>query len=179
MLSTRPLSQSLIDSSNLININAFQIHRKFSTTEFNTLLRQASYEIIRSPGDGHCLIHSIQTCLRHQKIALPREIVEIVQSEVLQNLPAYSRFAPSDNIISEMSRYILNKDYNSLFGDMLSDILANALKCAICILNKQETNYNIIWINEDKSSETTLFVHRSNHHYKNAKNKVSLHHQKI
>lgn len=97
-----------------------------------------SLRINKSPGDGHCLIHSIKYSINNDTGLCTynnTDLLAAMQEEVYNNLQEYSAYLPTQNIVNQMNRYLNEKFYNSDFVDILPLIFANCLKTNIIILN--------------------------------------------
>ena len=103
-------------------------------------------EKYKSPSDGHCLLHSVLTSLKSQHIDLNlNKLVQVIKTEVDTNLhsylPIFQNVLP-DELYRDMGDYLKFKHYDSLFGDLVSLILANGLDIDILILmSPLDTHY--------------------------------------
>ena len=89
--------------------------------------------LLKQPGDGHCLIHSVREGLRHSKVnAVPSAdgLLQMVTNEVLNNLSFYSNWTnEGSDIREELKRYVEDRAY----GTDSSDIVVNALANSLCV----------------------------------------------
>ena len=138
----------------------------------NDLLCQRNMRIIRSPGDGHCLIHSIVASWNSQFPELcPVDNEGLMSSmfvDAVNNCDGYMMFLqpPTKQHFSRGLRtYLLKKEYNQQFGDIAPLIVANALGVNIKILDELSsgrTNDNLCVLSRtgDKVSEPLLCTAR-------------------
>ena len=104
--------------------------------------------VIKSPGDGHCLIHSVLCCMQASGVkAAPSkiELLSILKFEVLNNIEYYGaflHFAEAD-FIDELDAYVNTNRYSSGTTDIVLSALANALRCRILLLKKNGSDYHI------------------------------------
>ena len=91
-----------------------------------------------------------------------------MRNEVIENQKLYN--PPIENVLDRMNEYLDDKKWNTLFGDVVPQVLANATNSMLRIIDVDENNYaKIILIKpkttENKTPETELFLHRKNNHY--------------
>ena len=98
------------------------------------------YAVIRSLGDGHCLIYSFESSWTHQLNTLSpqyNDILTKIENEVTINWSLYEPFVGSNaNLQSSLQKYIVQKIYDQDFGDVVSYVLANAFAINIIILDE-------------------------------------------
>ena len=89
--------------------------------------------LLKQPGDGHCLIHSVRECLRHSNVRVVPScegLLQMVTNEVSSNLPFYSNWTNEGSDIQEdLKRYVEDRAY----GTDSSDIVVNALANSLCV----------------------------------------------
>ena len=94
--------------------------------------------LLKQPGDGHCLIHSVRECLCHSEVkAVPSfdGLLQMVKSEVLNNLAFYSNWTnKGSDIEEELKRYVEDRAYGTDSSDLVVNALANSLCVTIRIL---------------------------------------------
>ena len=100
----------------------------------------------KSPGDGHCLLHSLVTSWNSQLV--PYHGYNPVNLETLKSMifletinNAYSCLPFVEdlrrvNLISGLKLYLLEKRYNQSFGDLVLQIVPNAMNITLDILNQ-------------------------------------------
>ncbi len=131
--------------------------------------------VLRSHGDGHCLIYSVCSSWTGQLYPTPAIDPEHVQShifiETVNNVDQYVPFIQPANRLSLITRlkgYLINKHYNQSFGDILPAIISNALQVSLNIFHENSGHdYERItvdpWVNRDNQGHVD--IHRSRDHY--------------
>ena len=102
------------------------------------------FKILKSPPDGHCIIHSILRCLLAKYGELSRNTMSLLHTlmnECLSNINSYMPYFDGDSnlFLYLMNEYMIRKVYNTSFGDIVPFIMSNALNEIIVII---ETNSN-------------------------------------
>ena len=97
-----------------------------------------------SPTDGHCLLHSLITSYHSQAPLLHRLSLESIKmsirGEIKENLDDYLAFGFSMASLSQqVNAYIVHRDYNSDFVDLVPLILARIYGIEIVILDTSST----------------------------------------
>ena len=97
------------------------------------------YKVHKSPGDGHCLLYSVLSSIKsqHDISVNIHDIIKLIKNETLCYYRLYDDFIDGehpDKLLRGMNEYIYEKRYNSSFGDLVPDILANAMKIDVLIL---------------------------------------------
>ena len=125
-------------------------------------LYDGNYELHKSPGDGHCLIHSVLFGLNYAGAKIEKLcVLSAIENETLVYLSKYIYFFENfsvDTLISEMDAYLYNRQYESSFGDIVPYILANALSVNIVIVSKAGFDYDVIVIQCDSNYVQDEFV---------------------
>ena len=129
-------------------------------------------QLVPSPGDGHCLLHSLVTSYKHQ---LQTDIdIHHIKSKIFVeatiNASYYCQFLTDNDTInfsSSLRLYIINKIYNNSFADLLPLITANSLLINIIIYNQKEGNaWERFYIQCSNTEPVgTLTLHRKGDHY--------------
>ena len=99
-------------------------------------------EINRSPGDGHCLLHSIICSIAFQNGAIVTlsELIQAIISETTSNDSEYDFINSSSfNLWSGLTAYVDEEIYDTLFGDLVPHIIANAIPVNIIIVTETES----------------------------------------
>ena len=129
-----------------------------------------------SPGDGHCLLHSVVNSHNSQHPAAPKLTKEAsitsLQGEVSSNVIKYVGFRidnSSLNLFSEMKSYVKRKVYDTLFGDAVPLILANVLQMNIIIIKAENTKFECHIVEYESNIaahiENSIFVYKVGEHY--------------
>ena len=95
---------------------------------------------MRSLADGHCLIHSILSCLRAKYGASELSINDLLcklKNECYLNVAKYMPFFDGDYIsfFNLMHKYVDDKSYSMSFCDLVPIMMSNALDEGIVIIN--------------------------------------------
>jgi hypothetical protein len=125
--------------------------------------------LIRSTGDGHCFIYSVQTALQEQ-LGIFRDITcikSVIFTETINRSELYRQFLTTGyNLLHDLNSYILHKNYNTSFGDLLPNIFANAQCVNLRIVDQSTGSLNIVEISPISGpGHATITVHRCNGHY--------------
>ena len=91
-------------------------------------------------GDGHCLLYCIVRALDNKLNKV--ELCDKLLLEAESHINFYSEFAPGEDVMAGVRRYIISKDYNTNVGDLILNAICNALD--ICVVLFVYTNGNII-----------------------------------
>ena len=93
------------------------------------------FSVIKSLGDGHYLIYSVVTGIaymqpsRHRVPETACSVLEALRSEALSNACLYTHvYSSFESYENYMNAYVYHKQYDSLFGDIVPNIISNALK---------------------------------------------------
>ena len=106
------------------------------------------FTVKKSPGDGHCFIHSVATGIESMHPSdrvTGNEILDKLKNEVISYAPWYIPFvdgASMLNLLYGMHAYIDHKQYDIPFGDIVPQVVANALEMNIVIISKNDTNFS-------------------------------------
>ena len=143
---------------------------KGTLMKLDQILGENDWVIDSSPGDGHCLLHSLATCLKPlNRITSTEDIKQLIFIETVTNYDQYVQFLEvgcSYTLFTGLRKYLLDRQYNQLFGDLVPIICANALDVNIKILNiinYQETQ--VLDVIPRKSTQQTVVIQRVNDHY--------------
>ena len=162
--------------------------------DIHTFLLSNNLTLIQSPGDGHCLLHSTISSLHlqlGQNLTLEALKAQIY-TESINNMNEYINFIKDSSrslFSTYLRQYLLYKNYNNSYGDIVPLIIANTLgvklviideSCNSCFklheiaprsipihiifLHRKQDHYNGI----KKNSASSLCIHPSNHQYSSA-----------
>ena len=95
-------------------------------------------KVVKSPGDGHCLFHSV-TNAYNAVIATASACIDV---DVLST-------KIKDETI--MNDYIYNKRYDSSCGDLVPVVLANALAIKLLIVTRNTNMYDVLLIESERA----------------------------
>ena len=131
-----------------------------------------------SPGDGHCLLHSIVHSMESQlqppvKLTV-KGLLDSMHLELIHNKEYYLPFTVDHDmskLLEGFHAYAKDKMYDSSFGDMAPCIIANALQICLIVVIENDADYDVRVINpimnenDHKMNLSCLFVHKRNAHY--------------
>jgi hypothetical protein len=131
------------------------------------------WNITQSKGDGHCLLYSVVSSWNSQLPDLSRVDVEHVKgnifTETVQHPERYRQFLlppTRENLFSSLRKYLVEKQYNHGFGDVVPSVIANAFHVNIRILNEgSRGECDECVISPQLCTDSTVVVHRHSDHY--------------
>lgn len=131
------------------------------------------WSILSSPGDGHCLLHSFVSSWNNQSHQLDRLDIEKVKAQVfieaISHPDRYVQFLQSSNrktFFSGLRSYLIDKQYNLDFGDIVPLIIANAFHVNLEIFNEVNFNrFENVVVSSEIASDFCLKIHRKGDHY--------------
>lgn len=108
-------------------------------------------EVMKQPGDGHCIIHSVRASLSMSRIAAVPSyegLLQMVRFEILNNLAYYKEFvneADQENadIEADVNRYIHEKAYGNDTMDLIIWALANCLCVELRIFERTGQQFTL------------------------------------
>lgn len=144
----------------------------------NMDIMNTNWSIVPSPGDGHCLLYSVNTAWRDQLINRRQvdlnQLKQDIFIETFKHADEYKSFmqpSTSHVLFSQMESYLLKKQYNTCYGDLVPAIIANAENVTLAIYNElNDGNFHQINIEPRQGHSDVLYLHRKREHY----NAVSL-----
>ena len=130
------------------------------------------YHIIKCPADGHCFVHAIVKAFNSVNTG-DNHIDEImllylVQSHTEINAHLYvSCFKLKHALLLQMKKYILDKVYLSLFGDMVVFITAAALNVTVIVIEMKNSKLTKTEIKgyESNCNLKRVYVFKTGEHY--------------
>ena len=136
------------------------------------------FKTVKSPGDGHCLLHSLVTSLRGQKSVHSdltfanydiNTLLTKLKEEVLANKQEYLPYIEGQsnlNLFTAMLEYVYRKCYDSAFGDLVPSIMSNALEKNIIIVECETNTLTVTTVGKQKHCTNDFVVLLKNgHHY--------------
>ena len=108
-----------------------------------------SYQLRTSPGDGHCFIYSMVTGIKslHPSCNISsNDILGRLWEETTNNSDMYIPFIKirsKESLCNGLKAYVLHKVYNTSFGDLVPQIVVNALEINLIIIHKLEDTYDL------------------------------------
>ena len=154
-----------------------QLNPSQSTFVLNSLpvidhLQPSDLQLIQTPSDGHCLFHAIHLSLHHKhKLHLPVQfIINATRHELLARSADYIQFG-FPNVLDyqrQIDRYLTDKIYNDVIGDLMLMAIANALNVRIIIVDDiiYKINQKTIIIPQSSvPDDKYIIVHLRAEHY--------------
>ena len=131
--------------------------------------------ILRSPGDGHCLLYSLVSSWTNQLPQFSPIDLELVKSHIfiqpVQNADQYLPFLQPTNRVSlfvGLRSYLINRHYNQAFGDIVPAIISNAFQVNLNFYNEApDHSYETITVApwSVSSNQISVDIHRQGDHY--------------
>ena len=132
---------------------------------------QNSFKIVKSPGDGFCLLHSMCVSLKAQFPHIcdfnVTKLIKLLKEEAIRYKEIYSIAIKSPGALEyEMYDYINNKNYDSDFGDIVPLLLANSIAIDVCILYRHECvmKHNLVACKRS-IAKSCVFIYKCDEHY--------------
>ena len=131
------------------------------------------FDIIKSPGDGHCLLYSIIESMRCQlnctKINLSK-LIQCITTELVLNKHFYIDFTDymsGRNMEDAMNMYIHSRLYDTSYGDLVPIIIANVLCINIAIATQNTAHCLLITYRDCVMAKcnNTVFISKNQKHY--------------
>ena len=132
------------------------------------------FSIRKSPGDGLCFIHSLAISLLSQARSnniTTQELLQKLKYETLVNIDFYEQFydgSTGDGLVTLMNEYILHKRYNTSYGDMVPNVMANAIGITIIIISKLIDSYSVQMVcprHITNCTSSTVIIFKIGEHY--------------
>ena len=106
-----------------------------------------SYYIVKSPGDGRFIMHSVVNSLNVCAASgvTISDVMKQLTDETVRNSYRYIDFIDGNGrvaLLNVLSEYINDKIYDTSFGDLVPVILTNALSVNLLIVEKNGVNYD-------------------------------------
>ena len=97
------------------------------------------YGLIRSPGDGQCILHSVASSLWYQaNVKVNTEyIINVIKDEITtRTLDYIDRFDGSIHDLDDsLFAYLNDKIYDTSFGDLVHEVIANGMNINVNIID--------------------------------------------
>ena len=106
--------------------------------EIKSTYNFSDLRIIPSKGDGHCILSSVVSCMKHKnihKVTSKNDLLNAIEFKILNNLDYYGRFLEADkDRVKELVDYGSMRKYSSATNDLVLIALTNYLQCCILLL---------------------------------------------
>ena len=127
--------------------------------------------VVKSPADGHCLLHSVVSSMKSQLFP-PLEtntsaLLSLIKNEFKSHPERYIRFIPGNRMSSfyhDFDRYAYSRIYDSKSVDLIPNILCNAFDMKLILLTGQ-TGITDVYNIEDSVTSFHLILQKCGEHY--------------
>ena len=134
--------------------------KTYSTKKyFGTFLK-----IVKSKPDGHCIIHSTTHCFVHRYPNRYHEVyidlLRHIRTECSRNRMVYApilKHGVANSLDDECENYMVYKIFDTLFGGMILNIVANILHRYIFIVEKHESSEYCVTIICPRENNTPIY----------------------
>ena len=108
--------------------------------------------MVRSPGDGHCFLYSLVDSFNSQnpidiRVSL-QHLINAICDETMKNsqmyMPCFDTNTGNHDILHSLLRdYVLNKRYDTMFGDLIPFIAAKSIGVNIFVITERGTGHKV------------------------------------
>ena len=129
------------------------------------------FNILKSPGDGWCLIHSVMTSHYHQFSYILCNLGDMTaritrETNINAHMYVVSCGGSYLNLDKQLQDYICNKHYDSDFGDLTPYIICNAFNITLVIIHTLENNRpQLVQPRFVKKPTKCLYIAKTGEHY--------------
>ena len=122
------------------------------------------FDFVKSPRDGHWIIHSLKTCLNSSSpnCTTTYDLLEMLSLECITRsaryLPCYY-VGDIKEFYQETEQYVRYKKYDTHFCDIVLNIMSNVLKRIIFVIDRSDVGLNVYAItpcDHNQITDTTL-----------------------
>ena len=131
-----------------------------------------TYNIVKSPADGHYFIHSIAKSLGSQlpeHLCFKKEaLLEKLKNETHENAHQYVDYIDGDGIqalYSGVNKYVTHKQYDTSYGDIVPFIMSNAICVNFMIIIQLADSYRVQLVECVENNRPTIILLKSGEHY--------------
>ena len=180
-----PVCDDLLHVSNPVSADNIASDTDGLVNCFGRMLQNGEFwlwfDIVKSPKYGHCIMHSLKTCLSCQTCMTTHDtdLIEMLIWECKNS----DKYLPNhyvgdiNQFYSEMEQYVRYKMYNTRFCDIIPIIMSTVLNTIIIIIDKSIAGHNVYAVipldygqNNDNmlSNDTDLgfvVLYREGNHY--------------
>jgi hypothetical protein len=150
--------------------NYLTVHEIIASVQTNKIWD--NFKIKNSPGDGHCLLHSISTSFNAQlftkiKLNSMQTLIGKLINETIQQRKTLREVTFGSDIVlfSLLDQYVLGKNYNNIFCDIVPDILSNALAINFIIIDERNGSFQTYIIGKEEVNKPYILIHKNGDHY--------------
>ena len=134
-----------------------------------------NYLVHKSLADGHCFIYSLVTGIEsmHPSWRISsQEIIDALKHETIINSKLYIPCvggASHKALMNDMNAYVSDKIYDTIYEDLVPQIVASALRINIIIIARMGHLYDVSiispYINDSSGTNKNVLVYKSGLHY--------------
>ena len=133
-------------------------------------LARQGLRILPSPMDGHCLLHSVCSSWQSQLSQFKTIDLESIKSDIfIETVTNGENYLPvmcnSFSLLKGLRSYLLDRHYNSDFGDVVPFAIANALRIKLNIINQRDNQFEYVPVLPRCDAIASLTLHRQGEHY--------------
>ena len=128
--------------------------------------------VYNSPADGHCLLHSTVSPLKHQLVPNvdidTNYLLNVISFEISQHPERYLCFIKNNNrsvLFDSFRLYAKDKQHATAFGDHIPLILANVLNIGLIIINESRDGLFNVETVQTNNECIRLFLHKRADYY--------------
>ena len=130
-----------------------------------------SYQLRTSSGDGNCFIYSIKSLHPSCDIS-SNDILGRLWEETINNSDKYIPFIKNrskESLCNGLTAYVIHKVYNTSSGDLVPQIVVNALEINLITIHKMEDtnelNTLLPWHSDSLNDRCVVFFFKNGLHY--------------
>ena len=132
-----------------------------------------NFNLLSTPGDGHCLLHAVIKSWQAQVLDLPPPTLHSLICDIFTHSISNTKFYEFTpqlkwlDYIKQVSDYVLRKCYNTSFGDLVPAVISNALSVSISIIDiSEDLVLSYLSLTPHNTTPLTkIVIHRQNDHY--------------
>ena len=131
-----------------------------------------TYNIAKSPADGHCFVHSIAKSLGSQlpeHVCFKKEaLLEKLKIETHENAHQYVDYIDGvgiQSLYSGVNKYVTHKQYDTSYGDIVPFIMSNAICINFMIIIQLADSYRVQLVECVANDRPILILFKKGEHY--------------
>ena len=132
-----------------------------------------SFEVVECPKDGHCFIHAVvvsyNSTVNSDKHIDEMNLLNLIKSHTMMKPQLYTPYIEEESVdilFSKMRKYVFDKCYKSVFGDIVVLIAATVLNTVISIIETENNILSKIKVkNPNNDDLNNVYVLKTAEHY--------------
>ena len=165
-------SDLLLNVENCFRVNDLD-QSALSTVSLTNTFRVVDFVKKVVPGDGHCIIHSVLTALKHRHNSAPTlpEVLGKLKPTLQSDMDLIAPFINSNKTdpLAEIDAYVELANYNSSIVDLIIPLISKILNIGICVMQLDvaglEYVTNDLLTFPASSTDDPLYVLKTGSHY--------------